>query len=50
MAEQPILKRKKVALSVECKLAILDKMKQGLPEIRLAEQYGVNRSTIKHLK
>ena len=37
-------------MSIDSKLAILRKIKEGVPQIRLAEQYGVGRSTITDLK
>ena len=50
MAERMSSKRKRVVLSIDSKLAILRKIKEGVPQIRLAEQYGVGRSTITDLK
>ena len=43
-------KRKRVILSMETKLAILKKIDQEVPLTRLADQYGVGRSTITDLK
>ena len=39
-----------MVLSIDSKLAILKKLVEGVPQIRLAEEYGVGRSTITDLK
>ena len=43
-------KRKRVVLSLESKLAILDRLKFGATQAKLAEEYGVGKSTIADIK
>jgi hypothetical protein len=43
-------KRKRVVLSLESKLAILDRLKFGATQVKLAEEYGVGKSTIASIK
>ena len=50
MAERTISKRKRVVLSIDSKRAKMGKIKDGVPGIKLAEQYEVGRSTITDLK
>ena len=43
-------KRKRVVLTLEDKLAILDQLKAGPTQEKLAKQFGIGRSTVHDLK
>ena len=43
-------KRKRVVLTLENKLAILDRLKTGATQEKLASEYGIGRSTVGDLK
>ena len=41
-----VQKRKRKVLSIDTKLAILESLSKGVSQAKLAEQYGVGKSTI----
>ena len=43
-------KRTRVVLTLENKLAIVDRLKAGTTQKKLAEEYGIGRSTVGNLK
>ena len=45
-----IQKRKRKVLSIDTKLAILESLSKGVNHAKLAEQYGVGKSTISDIK
>ena len=50
MASSRTVKRKRVVLSIETKLAILDKVAKGATQSDLAREYNIGRSTVTDLK
>jgi len=45
-----MMKRKRVVLSLEDKLGILDRLKAGASHTKLAEEYGIGKATVGDLK
>ena len=45
-----VQKRKRKVLSIDTKLAILESLSKGVSQAKLAEQYGVGKSTISDIK
>ena len=45
-----VQKRKRKVLSIDTKLALLESLSKGVSQAKLAEQYGVGKSTISDIK
>ena len=43
-------KRKRVVLIIDSKLAILDRLKEGVIHAKLADEYGIGTSTVGDIK
>ena len=50
MATAKMAKRRRVVLTLENKLAIIDRLKKGATQEKLASKYGVGCSTIDDIK
>ena len=44
------LKRKRTVVSLETKVAILDRLKKGETQVRLVSEYGIGTSTVFDIK
>jgi len=50
MATHTASKRKRIVLSIEKKLEILDRLSKGETQVKLAQEYGIGKTTVFDLK